>query len=206
MKARSGHALVQGEDGLRGHLVTPLSDEAGARATVELEGGTRVVLPADVLTALPDGSYRMPLSRAELGDVASSAVIPVIAEQVDVAKRIVDVARVRVHKRVSERVEVVAPELTREEITVERVPVNRYVDAPPGNRAEGDVLVVPLLEEVLVVEKRLLVREELRIEKTLVPLPSEPQQITLRREDVEIERIPLDDVEADTAEPRRHTK
>ncbi|MDQ3031116.1 MAG: YsnF/AvaK domain-containing protein [Myxococcota bacterium] len=189
---------VEGNDGLRGRLITPLSSEAGAQATVELEEGTRVVLPVDVLRPMADGSYRLPLSRAELGAVASAAVIPVIAEQVDVAKTIVDVARVRISKRVSERVEEVTPQLAREEITVERVAVNQYVDSPPGNRTEGDALVVPLLEEVLVVEKRLLVREELRIRKTLVPQEGATQQVTLRREDVDIERVALDGSDGST--------
>lgn len=197
MEARSHAPLVAGNDGLRGRLVTPISSEAGAQATVELEGGTRLVLPADVLRAMPDGSYQLPLSRAELGLVASSAVVPVLAERAAITKSLVDVARVRITKRVSEHVEEVRPQLAREEITVEHVPVNLYVDAPPGNRTEGDVLVVPLLEEVLVVQKRLLVREELRIRKTLVPHPAEPQQITLRREDVDIQRVPVSDGQDD---------
>jgi uncharacterized protein (TIGR02271 family) len=129
-------------------------------------------------------------------------VVPVLEERVDVRREPFDVAKVQVRKHVEERVETVAPPVHREEITVERVPVDRWVDAPPGNRLEGDVLVVPLLEEVVVVQKRLRVREELRIRKTLVQEASVPQQVTLQREEVDVERQPLAPPEA----RRGHTR
>lgn len=51
-------------------------------------------------------------------------------------------------------------------VDVERVPVGEIVDEAPQVREEGDVLIVPVIEEVLVVTKRFRVIEEVRVTKT----------------------------------------
>jgi uncharacterized protein (TIGR02271 family) len=68
------------------------------------------------------------------------------------------------------------------------VPINRVVDGPISVRSEEDTLVIPLLEEVLVVEKRLLLKEEVRITKRRVETHM-PQRVTLRREEAVVERV-----------------
>jgi stress response protein YsnF len=68
------------------------------------------------------------------------------------------------------------------------VPVNRPVDAVPEVRYEGDTMIIPLVEEVVVIEKRLVVKEELHITKR----QSEREYtdtVTVRRDDVTVERI-----------------
>lgn len=119
---------------------------------------------------------------------APDVVVPVIEERVEIDRRVEDTGAVRVRKHVEQRTERVQVPLRREEISIERVPIGRYVDAPPGNRVEGDVLVVPLVEEVVETRRRLFVREELRIRKTLETTTSEPEDVVLRREDVVVER------------------
>ena len=52
------------------------------------------------------------------------------------------------------------------------------------------MLIIPMIEEVLVVEKRILLREEIRISKRRTTT-STPQKIELRREVVNIEREEL---------------
>ena len=83
--------------------------------------------------------------------------------------------------------EVVDPPLLRDEVVVERVPIKRVVDGPISVRSEGDTMIVPVLEEVLVVETRLLVTEELRI-TTRRTETHRPVPVTVRREDVTVER------------------
>ena len=78
--------------------------------------------------------------------------------------------------------------LLRESVQVERVPINRLVAEAPASRQEGDTLVVPILEEVLVVEKRLMLMEEVRITRTRTEV-HEPQTVTLRSEEAVIEGI-----------------
>lgn len=117
-----------------------------------------------------------------------TTVVPVLEEELQVGKRKVDEGATRITKVVNEREVTVDMPLLQEEAHIERVPVNAVIDAPVGIRQEGDVTVVPLLEEVLVVEKKLLLREELRIsrQKTTV---SKPQTETLRSEQVVVEHV-----------------
>ena len=119
----------------------------------------------------------------------AAAVIPVIAEELQVGRRSVETGRVRVTKLVREQQETVDEPVLAEEVVVERIPINRVVDTAPQPRQEGDTLVFPVLEEVLVVERRLMLKEEVRISKR-VSETRQPQTVTLRSEDVKIERIP----------------
>jgi len=84
--------------------------------------------------------------------------------------------------------EVVDEPLLREEVEVERVAINRAVDGPVAVRHEGDVMIVPILEEVLVLEKRLMLKEELHIRRRQVK-ESQPQRIVLRTEEATVERV-----------------
>ena len=90
-------------------------------------------------------------------------VIPVLEETLDIQKRRVETGVVRITKLVHEREEVVNVPRMHEDVTVERVTLNRLVDAPVAVRQEGDTLIIPVLEEVVVMEKRLRVKEEIRI-------------------------------------------
>lgn len=118
-------------------------------------------------------------------------VIPVIAEELEVATREVARLGVRLTKTVSERTETVDVPLMEERTEVERVTINRVVDAPPAVRYEGDAMIVPVLEEVLVTEKRLVLREELHIRKWQTQV-RKPQTITLRREHVRVDEPSAD--------------
>ncbi len=126
-------------------------------------------------------------------------VVPVIEEALRVGKRVVETGRVRVTKTVREHEEVVDEPLMREEYEVERVPVDAFVDGPVGPRQEGETLVVPVLEEVLVVEKRLLVREELRITRRRTE-EREPLRVKLLSEEVSVERAEVDGTRPDAEE------
>jgi uncharacterized protein (TIGR02271 family) len=94
------------------------------------------------------------------------------------------VSAARVVNTVREEIEA---ELLREEVTIHRVPVNEYVDSPPPIRYEDDRIIVPVLEEVLVVEKRLLVKEEVVITKRRERV-TDRRAVTRDRSDVEIGR------------------
>ena len=125
---------------------------------------------------------------SDVRDENGSTIIPVIQEEIVVDKYVVERGKVRVSKRVSEHEEIVDEPLFHEEVSVERVPVNRVVESAPGVRNEGDTLVIPIVEERVFVEKRLVLVEELHVKKQLVET-HQPQTITLRKEEVEINRI-----------------
>jgi uncharacterized protein (TIGR02271 family) len=52
-----------------------------------------------------------------------------------------------------------------EEVSIEHVPVGRVVSEREAPWKDGEVLVVPIYEEQLVVTKRLVLREELRVRR-----------------------------------------
>jgi uncharacterized protein (TIGR02271 family) len=154
-----------------------------------------MLVPLEVLARQDDGSYHLALDsvaferRGAGGGVSESPlVLPVIEEALEVHTSPVETGRVRIRKVVHEREEIVDPPLLHDEVVVERVPINRVIDGPISVRSEEDTLVIPLLEEVLVVEKRLLLKEEVRITKRRVETHM-PQRVTLRREEAVVERV-----------------
>jgi uncharacterized protein (TIGR02271 family) len=120
-------------------------------------------------------------------------VVPVTVEEVDIRKRQWETGGVRVEIGVREREELVDEPLVRQEVSVERVPINQVVEAPPAVRQEGNTTIVPVLEEVLVVEKRLVLKEEVRITKRTFEA-HEPQRVLLRTEEPRIERLQPDEL------------
>ena len=141
-------------------------------------------------TSEPAEAPTRPPSDAE----REQTVIPVLQEELEVGTRRVETgAGIRVEKTVEEREERVDEPLTKEEVEVERIPVNRAVEGPVAVRYEGDTMIVPVLEEVLVLEKRLVLKEEIRITRRQREF-HDPQRIVLRREHATVERIEDPDV------------
>ena len=115
--------------------------------------------------------------------------IPLAREELKVGKREVETGRVRIHKVVREHEELIDTPLMHEEIDVQRVPVNRELDAPAQPRQEGDVLIVPVVEERLVVQKRLVLVEELHVRRRAVERAHQ-ERVVLRSEEAVVERDP----------------
>lgn len=154
-------------------------------ATVKLNDGRLVAVPRTALSRQTDQSFRVSFSLTRfLSD--GVMVIPVVEEQVEVEKRTTE-HTVRINKSVNTRDATVDEELLREQVEIERIPVNRYVDAAPQIREENGVTVIPLVEEVLVVEKRLLLREEIHVTRRQ-SAEKFHEVYTLHSEEVHIER------------------
>jgi uncharacterized protein (TIGR02271 family) len=115
-------------------------------------------------------------------------VIPIVEERAAILKRKTLTEGVRVRTVVREEDATVEEPVATEEVDVERVPLDTWVDAPVPVRQEGDTTIVTLVEEVVVVEKRLRAIEEVRITKRQDVQPS-VQTVTLRREEAVIERL-----------------
>jgi uncharacterized protein (TIGR02271 family) len=172
-----------------------LIDEEGTRGTIEalderearvrLGEGRLIVLPRTALIEQEDGSYRVPfnLTRFEQDGVM---IVPVIHEAINVEKREIE-RTLRITKTVGSQDVTVDEPLKYEDIEIEHVAINRYVEDELPIRYEGNTTIIPLVEEVLVVEKRLLLREELRVTRRQTTV-NNPQVYTLRREDVHVER------------------
>jgi len=128
-------------------------------------------------------------------------VIPIIEEFLDISKGVVETGVVRVHKSVREHQVVISEPLTSETVHVERVHMDVIVDGPLPVRTEGDVTVIPVLEEVLVTTKQLRLVEEVRITRVR-STNVQHQNVTLRAEDIDVERhAPVSSMKADGERP-----
>ncbi len=126
--------------------------------------------------------------------------MPVVQEELELGRERVETGSgVRLNKHVTEETWRVDDAVLRQHVEVEHIPVNAWVEgALPTQRQEGGSLVIPVLEEVLVVQKRVRLKEEIRI---TVRDSTEPvsQTVVLRSEQIDIERF--DDARAPPRDP-----
>lgn len=214
LQANRDNIIVVDESGLQG-VVTERetsSPSGDHRLLVRFQNGQEVFVPSKMLIRHEDGHYYLPINieallaeqgvsgRYHLPESATgtltqammddqSLVLPVIEEKIKVETHERLSGTVEIRKTVHERTEVVDQLLHSEEVEVNRVAVNRFVDAPVPVRYEGDTMIISLLEEVAVVEKRLLLREEVHV-KTVRRELHNPQEVLLREEHVDVVRVP----------------
>src|SRR5690242_20076424 len=93
--------------------------------------------------------------------VRGPLTVPLRGETVTVRKQPVTTGSVRLHKTVRERMVHIDEPLVDHGVVIDRRPVGRFIDGVVAPRREGDTLVIPVLEEVLVTRLRLV--EEVRI-------------------------------------------
>ncbi len=157
------------------------------RVEVRLPNGTSVRLDPRLVTRLDDGSYRSDVPFDTFA--ADRQSLAEVEERLDVRVESRETGRVRARTVTEAREVPVDADGWRETVEVERVPVDRPVDQAEGSRVEGDVTIVPVYEEVLVVHKQLVLREEVRL-VTRRERVSGPESVTLRRQRVDVERLP----------------
>lgn len=128
-------------------------------------------------------------------NTSAEQVIPVVQEQATISKEERETSTVRIHKNVVEVEKNISVPLLQEGYDVQRIAVNQFVDATPPVREEGDTIIIPVVREVLVVEKRLELVEELHVIKRKTTV-DRTESFTLRKEEVNIERIPTNNSNA----------
>lgn len=187
--------LVNGRDGRIGWVHPEEQPEGNTYTYIRLTGDQQSIqVPADLLIPQEDGTLYLPMSRDQFKQQLdeplrrSEVVIPVLVERAEIAKHIVDRGKVLVHKRVQSREEVVEEPAFEERVDIEHIPINKIVDTAPQVRFEGETMIIPVVEEVLVVEKRLNLKAEVRVTKRREDVIRK-QRVTLRAEEVDIERV-----------------
>ena len=120
--------------------------------------------------------------------VSGELTIPLHTEDVVISRRKLERAVVRVATVTRNHEQLVDEELVHEYVEVEHVPIGRVVDAMPAVRVEGDVTIMPVVEEILVVERRLILKEEVRIRRVRIT-EHHLETITLREQEAIVTRI-----------------
>ncbi len=112
--------------------------------------------------------------------------IPLAEEQLRVRRKRVPTRRVRLRTRTERTQHVIDEPRLSERFDIKRIKTNRVVDSPPQVRQEGRTTIIPLLKEVIIVTKQLVVAEELHITRH-VQKSSNPKTVTLRSQRLEID-------------------
>jgi uncharacterized protein (TIGR02271 family) len=123
--------------------------------------------------------------------IAGATVIPVFEETLSVAKRAVETAKVRVSRVTHDYQQQVDELLQHEKVVVERIAIDRPIEAMPSIREEGDVTIIPVVEEVVKIERHLVLKEEVHIRR-LKQTERYRETITLRRQEAVVSRHPLE--------------
>ncbi|HKQ72056.1 MAG TPA: DUF2382 domain-containing protein [Polyangiaceae bacterium] len=116
-------------------------------------------------------------------------MLPVVEEDLVVKKRAADKGGVRVSMTPVAFEQLVDVPLRRQEVRVVRVAKNQVVDRRLPARRQGNTLVIPVIEEVPFVEKRLVLKEEVHITR-IVLQENHRERVVLRKERAQVERLP----------------
>jgi uncharacterized protein (TIGR02271 family) len=124
-------------------------------------------------------------------DEPGETVIPLLAEEVAISKQVVETGRVQVTRITHEREQLIDELLAQESVEIDRTPIGRQVDEMPAIRDEGDTVVIPIVEEVLVIERRLLLKEEIRVRRVR-STERHQESVTLRHHEAVVTRLPVE--------------
>jgi uncharacterized protein (TIGR02271 family) len=114
--------------------------------------------------------------------------LALFAEELEVRKETVETGRLRVSKQTRTREAFVDESLLSERADVETVPIGRQIFEMPKVRQEGDTTIIPIVEEVLHTERRLILKEEVRITRRRKTEQFQ-DRVTLRYQEAVITRV-----------------
>jgi stress response protein YsnF len=133
------------------------------------------------------GSPRTSSDVTEPPGSVEEQVIPVLAEQISVERRCVETGRVLATVTTHSHERIIKEDLVRDTVEVERVLIGRTVESVPPVREEGDATIIPVVEEVLVIERRLILKEEVRLRRVRIR-ETHAATVVTRSQDVVVTR------------------
>jgi stress response protein YsnF len=129
-----------------------------------------------------------PLKQAVTMSNENDQKIQLVEESVSVKKERVLTGRVRVSTSSTEVEELARATLAGKRVEVTRERIEREIDEAPETRIEGDTTIIPIVEEIMVIEKRLVLVEEIRI-RQIVTSEDVSVPVTLKKQTASVERI-----------------
>ena len=129
--------------------------------------------------------------KPEAGDL----MVPLHTEDLAVSRREVTGDTARVDVVTHDRDQQIDKELTHQHIEIERVPIGRLTDVVPPVRQDGDTTIMSVVEEILVVERRLILKEEVHIRRVR-STARHRETVVLRDQDAVITRTEAGEPEA----------
>jgi len=132
-------------------------------------------------------------------DEREEIVVPLLEEELAAGTKEVKTGTVRVEKHVDKTLRRVVMPLVHDDVEVRRVPVNRVIDEVPKVRKKGGVIIVPVVEEQMVISKRLVLKEEIHMTRRRTR-ERVVREVELERETAQIHRL---DAAGNELQPRR---
>ena len=114
--------------------------------------------------------------------------LTLLAEELSVGKESVETGRLRVSKQTHTREVAIEGSLLRESAEIETIPIGRQIFEMPSVRHEGETIVVPIVEEILHTERRLILKEEVRITRRKATEQFH-DRVTLRYQEAVVTRV-----------------
>lgn len=121
---------------------------------------------------------------------ADEEILALHSEDLVVGKRVVDRSIVRVATVTRSHDHLVEEELMHRRVEIVHVPMGYFVDAVPPVREEGDLTIMPVVEEIVIVERRLLFKEEVHIRRVR-QTAQHVETVALRRQEAVVTRTPI---------------
>lgn len=138
---------------------------------------------------LPNEESVSSFEQKRLDPTGEDLLLPLHVEEIVVARRQVERSVVRIATKTNLVDKLVEEDLFQERVEIERIPVGHYVDAFPPVRGEGDLTIMPVVEEVLVVERKYLLKEEVHIRR-IRTIERHCETVQLREQEAVITRTP----------------
>ena len=143
---------------------------------------------AAVVSEPNDGGRELSFSEHSSANSTDDPKLTLLAEELTVGKEAVETGRVRVSKQTHTREVAVDEDLLRESAEIETIPIGRQIFEMPSVRHEGETIIVPIVEEILHTERRLILKEEIRITRRKTTEQFH-DRVTLRYQEAVVTRV-----------------
>jgi uncharacterized protein (TIGR02271 family) len=135
-----------------------------------------------------DGGRERSFSEHSSANSTDDLKLTLLAEELAVDKQTVETGRVRVSKHTHTREVAIDEDLLTESAEIETIPIGRQIFEMPMVRHEGETTIVPIVEEVLHIERRLFLKEEIRITRKTTT-DQFHDRVTLRFQEAVVTRV-----------------
>jgi uncharacterized protein (TIGR02271 family) len=143
---------------------------------------------AAVVSDPNDGERKRSFSEHPSADLRDNLKFTLLAEELTVDKQAVETGRLRVSKQTHAREVAIDEDLLKESAEIETVLIGRQIFEMPAIRHEGETTIIPIVEEVLHTERRLFLKEEVRITRKKTT-DQFHDRVTLRYQEAVVTRV-----------------
>jgi uncharacterized protein (TIGR02271 family) len=128
------------------------------------------------------------VARSTVAMTENKNTLALFAEDLSLNKETAETGRLHASKKTLTRDADVDEDLIREDAIVETVPRGHRIYAMPATRVEGNTTIIPVVEEIVFTEKRLILKEEIRVTRRRTTEHFH-DTVTLRHQEAVVTRV-----------------